>query len=109
MYPVRDLKAEKLYAAVKRIPPGRISTYIEASRAAGIKSPRHTGRLLSKNPCIGKIPCHRIVRSDGSVGGYSGEGGKDGKINILRSEGIEFEGDVIKNFSDRFVPLAKTP
>ena len=52
------------------------------------KSIRAVANAIGKNPYPPKIPCHRVVRSDGSLGGYSGKGGIKRKKFLLKSEGI---------------------
>ena len=52
------------------------------------KSVRAVANAVGKNPYAPKIPCHRVIRSDGSLGGYSGKGGVNTKRKLLKSEGI---------------------
>ncbi|MFH1788257.1 MAG: MGMT family protein [Candidatus Altiarchaeota archaeon] len=78
---------QKIYALVRKIPSGKVSTYQELAKAAGEpKAARAVGKILSKNPDLIKTPCHRIVRSDGIVGGYAG--GEKEKIRLLEKEGL---------------------
>lgn len=73
---------------IKKIPLGKITTY--GLLAQAIKKPgsaRAIGNALHKNPCAPQIPCHRIIKSDGSIGGYAK--GIDSKIRLLKQEGIE--------------------
>ncbi len=63
--------SERVYAVVSRIPKGRTMTYKEVAEAAGSpKAWRAVGNILNKNRDFEKIPCHRVIRSDGSVGNY---------------------------------------
>jgi methylated-DNA-[protein]-cysteine S-methyltransferase len=73
------------------IPIGKVTTYKALSKVLGVH-PRVVGRLLALNnePII--VPCHRVVRSDGSLGGYSGPGGVDFKRKLLKLEGVRFCG-----------------
>ncbi len=71
------------------IPSGRVSTYSALARALGVH-PRYAGTLLSMNDNPIVVPCHRIVRSDGSLGGYSGPGGVSFKRRLLELEGVPF-------------------
>ncbi|MBI2410547.1 MAG: MGMT family protein [Candidatus Kerfeldbacteria bacterium] len=76
--------AEKVYAVVKAIPKGKYMTYQEVARRAGSpRAYRAVGNILSKNwdPAI---PCHRVVRSDGTPGGYNR--GASRKVTLLQSE-----------------------
>ena len=71
------------------IPKGKVKTYKQV--AIGIKSPksaRAVANACAKNPYAPKIPCHRVIRSDGALGGYSGRGGIRQKLKLLRSEKV---------------------
>ena len=77
---------EKVYSVVKRIPKGAVLTYKQvATRAGKPKAYRAVGNILNKN-FNPEIPCHRVVRSDGTVGGYNR--GSVSKRRILRAEGV---------------------
>ena len=74
---------------LKTIPKGQTRTYKEVAKA--IKRPlsyRAVANAIAKNPYSPLIPCHRVIKSDGSVGGYSGKGGVETKVKLLKSEGI---------------------
>jgi len=88
--------AEKIFSLVKQIPKGKVTTYAELAKAIGNKKlARVVGRILYKNPKPIEIPCHRVVRSDGGVGGY--KWGVIKKIELLRNEGIEVKnGKIVK-------------
>lgn len=76
---------QKVYEVVKKIPKGKVLTYKQvASRAGSPRAYRGVGNILNKNHDP-KIPCHRVIRSDGKMGGYNR--GKTAKINILKKEG----------------------
>ena len=49
---------------------------------------RAVANAIAKNPYAPKIPCHRVIRSDGSIGGYSGKGGVKTKRSMLKKEGV---------------------
>jgi O-6-methylguanine DNA methyltransferase len=77
---------EKVYAVVAAIPRGKMMTYQEVARRAG--SPhayRAVGNLMAHNPDTKKVPCHRVVRADGGMGGYMF--GIKKKIELLKREG----------------------
>ena len=79
----------KVWNYIKRIPKGKVKTYKQV--AIGIKSPksaRAVANACAKNPYAPQIPCHRVIRSDGALGGYSGQGGIKKKLNLLRSEKV---------------------
>jgi methylated-DNA-[protein]-cysteine S-methyltransferase len=86
---------EKVLFLAKKIPPGKVATYGQIARILKT-SPRAVGRALSKNPYPIKIPCHRVVKSDGSLGGYSG--GVKKKVSLLREEGVSIRKNKIINF-----------
>ena len=76
---------EKVYEVVKKIPKGSVLTYKEvAKRAGNINASRAVGNILNKNHDP-QIPCHRVIRSDGKLGGYNK--GEKQKIMILKKEG----------------------
>ena len=80
----------KVWNYLKTIPKGKVKTYKEV--AIGIKMPkaaRAVANACAKNPYAPKIPCHRVIRSDGGLGGYSGPGGIRQKIKLLRSEKVK--------------------
>jgi len=84
----------KIYNLVSKIPPGRVATYKTIAWSAKIKNPRLVGYFLSQNPFLKLVPCHRVVRSDGQVGGY--QKGKLKKITLLKKEGLKIvEGKIL--------------
>lgn len=81
---------KKILALLAKIPRGRVVTYKLLAKAAGRpKAWRAVGRACANNPKIGIIPCHRVVKSSGEVGGYV-KGARE-KIRLLRKEGIEIK------------------
>jgi methylated-DNA-[protein]-cysteine S-methyltransferase len=76
---------EKVYEITKKVPKGKTLTYKEVAIKIGHpKSARAVGTVLSKNFNI-EIPCHRVIRSDGKMGGYN-RGGVEKKEQILKKE-----------------------
>jgi len=76
---------EKVYAAVRKIPKGKVLTYKKVAKRVGKPFAfRAVGYILSKN-IDPRVPCHRVIRSDGKIGGY--RYGKAAKIRILKREG----------------------
>lgn len=74
--------------AARRIPAGTVQTYGQVARAIGKpRASRAVGQALGRNPVPIIIPCHRVVASDGGLGGYSGGGGLDSKRWLLQLEG----------------------
>ena len=79
----------KVWKYLKKIPKGQVRTYSDVAKAINKpKSVRAVANAIGKNPYAPKIPCHRVIRSDGSLGGYSGKGGINTKRKLLKSEGI---------------------
>ena len=82
---------KKVYEIVKRIPRGRVFTYKKIAKLAGSpRAWRAVGNILNKNPNLKLIPCHRVIKSNGRIGGYNK--GTKKKIALLKKEGI-----IIKN------------
>ena len=74
---------------LRQIPKGTVKTYSQVAKAIGKASAvRAVANAIGKNPYAPKIPCHRVIRSDGSLGGYSGKGGIKTKKLLLKREGI---------------------
>lgn len=81
---------ESVLLAVARVPRGQVATYAEIARL--IKRPkaaRAVGQALRRNPIPIVIPCHRVLASDGGLGGYTGRGGMRTKKQLLSLEGVE--------------------
>ncbi len=74
-----------------KIPKGKVKSYKQV--AVGINRPRSARAVANacgKNPYPPKVPCHRVIRSDGALGGYSGSGGLKTKKKLLKKEGFSF-------------------
>ena len=81
-----------VWKEIAKIAPGRTKTYSELANILGKpKSARAVANACGKNPYPGPIPCHRVIRSDGSLGGYSGAGGLETKRKLLLNEKDSFE------------------
>ena len=79
----------KVWNELKKIPRGEVRTYKEIAIAIGKpNSARAVANACGKNPRPIEIPCHRVIKSDGSLGGYSGKGGVSAKYKLLKKEGI---------------------
>ncbi|MEM2226591.1 MAG: MGMT family protein [Candidatus Bathyarchaeia archaeon] len=92
---------EEVWALIEMIPRGRVTTYKIIAEKLGSKAYRAVGNACSRNPNAPKVPCHRVVNSDGRVGGYMGRASGaqvERKIRILREEGVEVEDGKILNF-----------
>ena len=90
-------KFQKLvWNSIANIPEGKVLTYQELAIDIGHpKSFRAVASACAKNPYVPKIPCHRVVRKDGRLGGYSAEGGIKRKKHMLEKEGHKFIKDKI--------------
>ena len=79
----------KVWAYLMKIPRGKVKTYSQVAKAIGKPlAVRAVANAIGKNPYAPRIPCHRVIRSDGSLGGYSGKGGLKTKRFLLKKEGI---------------------
>ena len=80
---------KKVWNYLKTIRKGTIKSYKQVAIAINRpKSTRAVANAVGKNPFAPKIPCHRVIRSDGLLGGYSGKGGVKTKKLLLKREGI---------------------
>ena len=81
----------KVWSYLKKIPKGKVKTYVQVAKAIGKpKAVRAVANAIGKNPFPPKIPCHRVIRSDGKLGGYSAKGGIKTKKKLLKNEGFSF-------------------
>ena len=79
----------RVWRYLAKIPRGSLKTYSQVAKGIGKPlSARAVANAIGKNPYAPKIPCHRVIRSDGSLGGYSGKGGIKTKKLLLKKEGI---------------------
>ncbi|HLD40506.1 MAG TPA: MGMT family protein [Candidatus Nanoarchaeia archaeon] len=86
--------AEQVYQLCKQVPQGKVTTYREIAQALGIKGYQAIGQVLRCNPYAPIVPCHRVVKSDGSLGGFKGcVVGKEiiEKQMLLKKEGVEIK------------------
>lgn len=93
---MNDLE-KRVYRNLLKVPKGKVTTYGELARAAGIANgQRAIGRIMNKNPFPVIIPCHRVVKSDGKIGGYFY--GEDVKSKMLSTEGVLIKNGKIQNW-----------
>ncbi|MEK9174353.1 MAG: MGMT family protein [Patescibacteria group bacterium] len=89
---------EKVYKFTQKIPKGKVATYKSVATAIGLpQASRAVANALAQN-FDPKIPCHRIVRSDGKLGGYN-RGGTAAKAKLFRSEGVLLRKDKVSRES----------
>ncbi|MFA5999818.1 MAG: MGMT family protein [Candidatus Paceibacterota bacterium] len=80
---------KKVWKALTQIPRGKTITYKDLAKKVGKpKAVRAVANAVGANPCAPMVPCHRVVRSDGTLGGYSGKGGIKTKVKLLKKEGV---------------------
>ncbi len=80
-----------VWRELQNIPRGTFITYAELARRIGRPTAtRAVANAVGKNPFAPDVPCHRVIRSDGSIGGYSASGGIETKKKLLRAEGVNF-------------------
>ena len=90
---------QKIWNVCRKIPKGRIATYKAIAIKLKTKAYRAVGNALNKNPYSPKVPCHRVVRSNGEVGGFA-KGVKE-KIKMLEKEGIAIKNGKIVDFEKK--------
>jgi len=93
----------KVYKLCSAVPKGRVTTYGAIAKALRLKGPgaRAVGNALNKNPYAPVVPCHRVVASDGSIGGFAS--GCKNKIAILKKEGVVVKNNKIVDFENVLV------
>ena len=93
---------KKIYKILMKVPKGRVTTYKELGRASGHHQ-RAVGKLMNVNPFAPRVPCHRVVMSDGKIGGFAGN--VPAKITILKKEGVLVKNGKIVDFENKFFRL----
>jgi len=80
--------SEKCYAVLRKVPRGKVTTYGEIARAVGVLGgARAVGNAMNKNPYAPEVPCHRVICSDGKIGGFATGSAK--KVKMLEKENVE--------------------
>ncbi len=78
---------QKVYKKLLEVPKGKVTTYGDLAKAVGLKNGQRTiGRIMNKNPYPVIVPCHRVIMSDGKIGGYAW--GEKIKTKMLSQEGV---------------------
>ena len=101
-----------VYRLTALIPPGRVTTYGALARALGGISPRAVGQALRRNPFAPAVPCHRVIRSDLTVGGFTGQSQGPAvarKIELLTGEGVLFADGRLLNRERLWTPPVTAP
>lgn len=79
----------RVWAGIAKIKKGTVVTYTQLAKMIGRpKAVRAVASACGKNPYAPQVPCHRVVRTDGGLGGYSGKGGVATKRKLLKKEGV---------------------
>jgi methylated-DNA-[protein]-cysteine S-methyltransferase len=88
---------KQVYKELLKVPKGKVTTYGELARAVGLENgQRVIGQIMNRNPFPVVIPCHRVVKSDGKIGGYFY--GEKVKTKMLSDEGVKVTGGKIKDW-----------
>ncbi len=98
--------SEKIYSELRKVPSGKITTYKSLAEKIGSKAYQAVGQAMRNNLFAPEVPCHRVVKSDGKVGGFMGnEKGREitRKIKLLASEGVIVKDGKIENFLEILV------
>ena len=80
---------KKVYLELLTVPSGQTISYSELAHRIGCRSPQAVGQALKKNPFAPEVPCHRVIRSDGKLGGYFGK--TDGEMTDRKRKLLEAE------------------
>lgn len=89
-----------VYKKLLQVPKGKVTTYGELAKAVGLKNgQRAIGKIMNKNPYPAIVPCHRVVNSNGKIGGYAY--GQNIKTNMLSKEGIKIQNGKILDFEKK--------
>jgi O-6-methylguanine DNA methyltransferase len=84
--------SQEVYRLVSAVPAGKVTTYGAVAKALKVPTaPRAIGSIMRANPTPIVVPCHRVIMSDGSLGGYGGADGVQKKASLLRKEGIRIK------------------
>ena len=88
---------EKIYCKLLEVPEGNVTTYADLAKAINLKNgQRVVGQIMKKNPFPVIVPCHRVVKSHGTVGGYTY--GSKRKKHMLLKEGLKINDNKILDF-----------
>ena len=91
---------QDVYVLLSKIPSRKVSTYGDIARVLGHpEAARAIARIIANNPNPISIPCHRVVKSNGEIGGFAY--GEQRKREILEKEGIKFQNRIVENFEEQ--------
>jgi methylated-DNA-[protein]-cysteine S-methyltransferase len=92
---------ERVWKLMESIPKGRVTTYGLIAKKLNTRAYRAVGNACRRNPYAPRVPCHRVVRSDGSIGGFGGKTSGmsvEKKIRMLREEGVQIRDGKVADF-----------
>ena len=92
---------QRVWKLMERIPRGKVTTYAQIARKLNTRAYRAVGNACRKNPYAPRVPCHRVVRSDGTIGGYGGKTSGEAvraKAQRLREENVEVRDGRVVDF-----------
>ena len=89
----KDSFSEQCYKILVKVPKGKVTTYKAIAYALNTRAYRAVGTAMKNNPNAPKIPCHRVIKSDGKIGNYAF--GTKKKIKMLKNEGIKIKNNRI--------------
>ena len=95
---------ERVWKKMRRIPRGKVTTYKQLARALNTKAYRAVGNACRRNPYAPKVPCHRVVKTGGLIGGFGGKTrGKNirQKVALLKREGVRIENGKVVDFEKK--------
>ncbi|MFH1316052.1 MAG: MGMT family protein [Candidatus Woesearchaeota archaeon] len=90
---------KKVYLLLNKIPKGKVTTYKIIAKELNSRAYMAVGNACKRNPDAPKVPCHRVIKSDGRLGGYA-KGSKK-KFQLLKKEGIKIKGGKIIDFKKK--------
>ena len=96
---------KKCYEKISLIPRGMITTYAEIANSLDSNAYRAVGNAMAKNPKLISVPCHRVIRSDGSLGGYAL--GINKKIQLLNAEGVKIMNNQVVDYKNKLYRFPK--
>lgn len=96
------LFAQVIYEKLLEVPRGRVTTYGDLARALDSRAYQAVGQALRNNPYAPHVPCHRVVKADGRIGGFMGQTNGTAiakKKALLQSEGVQIKNGQVLDFS----------
>ncbi len=100
MKQAKNIFNERVWELCKQVPAGYVTTYQELARALGTRAYRAVGNALNKNPHAPIVPCHRVVKSNGTLGGFARGG--EAKEALLRKEGVVIKDGCVVDFERKW-------